>query len=276
MRSPRQQAEEAADFTLFAEEEAVIRDAEAMIAQLEHAQQGVRALAGAYRRSYREQSRLVRLSDRMQAELQSAKQRLEEQAADLRALNAKLEEEVAQRRKLEEELRRLATVDQLTAVFTRRHFFELARREIDRRARSGQPIGVLVVDIDHFKAINDGRGHAGGDAALAHFGALLRDSVRQVDIVGRIGGEEFAVILPGAGPERAAAIAERLRQVVETTPVPLDGEPLRLTVSIGVTSFADGDDVIEKALARADEALYRAKREGRNRVVVEPACPDNR
>lgn len=173
------------------------------------------------------------------------------------------------------ELEEWATMDALTGVANLRHFHHLAGLELDHAYRMGRSISILVLDIDHFKKINDSWGHAAGDEALKAFAGACRKALREPDILGRIGGEEFAVALPNTRLDEARMIAERLRRHVEQASVPLpQGEAIRFTVSIGVatsvrSSVNRGErPEIRLLLALADGALYRSKAEGRNRVSV--------
>ncbi|NJB67812.1 diguanylate cyclase (GGDEF)-like protein/PAS domain S-box-containing protein [Desulfobaculum xiamenense] len=177
--------------------------------------------------------------------------------------------DVTARRAAEERLRELAVTDGLTTLFTRRHFMELAEREVRRARRGGTTVALLMMDADNFKSINDTHGHAVGDAVLRGLARAGSAVVREVDIFGRIGGEEFAIVLPDTEMERACAVAERLRAAIGGLSVPLpDGRgAIRFTVSIGV-AVADGEESLEGLFAAADEALYRAKSEGRDRVAV--------
>jgi diguanylate cyclase (GGDEF)-like protein len=159
----------------------------------------------------------------------------------------------------------LATTDQLTGVATRRHFWDLAEQQCAAAQRHGRPLAAVMLDLDHFKVINDTHGHATGDAVLRELSARLRSLVRESDILGRYGGEEFALLLPET--EDASALAERLRATVADAAVPADHEWLHVTVSLGV-SYLQPDDDLNSLLGRADAALYRAKAAGRNRVSV--------
>jgi diguanylate cyclase (GGDEF)-like protein len=162
-----------------------------------------------------------------------------------------------------ESLRHLAMYDALTELFNRRAFLELAEREIARARRSNAPFAVLMLDLDHFKRINDRHGHPAGDRVLAGFAALLRRCLRAEDLVGRYGGEEFCAVLPGARKREALGVAERIRAQ--------SAKKTGITVSIGVTLCPAGSETsLQSAIARADEALYRAKKSGRNRVVALP------
>lgn len=172
------------------------------------------------------------------------------------------------------ELEILATRDPLTGIANRRHFHHLAGLELDHARRMGRSFGLLALDLDHFKGINDTWGHAAGDEALKAFVAACRVCLREYDILGRVGGEEFAIALPNTGLDGARVIAERLRRQVEEAVVrPVQGKVFDMTVSIGVACCGPADALLPDApldvsalLARADAALYRAKASGRNRV----------
>jgi diguanylate cyclase (GGDEF)-like protein len=175
--------------------------------------------------------------------------------------------DITERKRLNDELVQLATTDFLTGLPNRREF--MARLE-DEQARLQRDVGgraaVLMLDIDHFKHINDAHGHDWGDAVLRHLAGLMRDSQRKIDMLGRVGGEEFAILLPGADLDAARTFAERLRQRVADTPMKRDGSAIAFTVSIGIASLAPAEQSGDAALVRADQALYRAKRGGRDRV----------
>jgi diguanylate cyclase (GGDEF)-like protein len=177
--------------------------------------------------------------------------------------------DITERKRMNEELRLLASTDFLTGVPSRREF--MARLN-DEQARQQRQLGgcgaVLLLDLDHFKRVNDELGHAAGDAVLCHVAGLMRDSVRKVDMLGRLGGEEFAILLPGTELEAAGVFAERLRLRIEATPLELDGRSVTVTASIGIAALCASDSAGDAVLIRADQALYRAKRGGRNRVAV--------
>ena len=182
--------------------------------------------------------------------------------------------DISERKRVEQELRRMATTDPLTGLWNRRRFMELSEGELSRMRRYGRPVSVLMLDIDHFKSINDTHGHAAGDEALCQLAGLCRSALRETDHLGRLGGEEFAVLLPETGLDEAADVAERLRRRLADSAFPLScGVTLRMTASIGVASCADDDTTIDRALGRADHALYRAKNNGRNQVVTEAVQP---
>ena len=169
----------------------------------------------------------------------------------------------------------LAVTDELTGVYNRRHAFERFGGELAKVRRGGPPLSCLVIDFDHFKRINDEYGHAAGDAVLRGVAAALRDALRPYDILARLGGEEFLVILPGIGPEEVLPVAERLRQIVSGTSIVFGPArtPLAVTVSIGIATSTGGTEDVGALLSRADLALYAAKKAGRNRCIqgVEPA-----
>jgi diguanylate cyclase (GGDEF)-like protein len=126
-----------------------------------------------------------------------------------------------------------------------------------------------MIDVDHFKHVNDTFGHSTGDNALRHLASLMKQELRKIDTLGRLGGEEFAIILPGATLAAAEVFAERLRNTVAASPATHHDQPISLTVSIGVTEIKVGDTCADDTLARADRALYQAKERGRNRVIIE-------
>jgi len=188
----------------------------------------------------------------------------------------------------QEQLTRLATTDALTGLASRRHLLAELEKELRRAERSGRPLSVLMIDLDHFKGINDRYGHAVGDEVLAAVAARCVARLRAIDLCGRIGGEEFVVLLPEADAEGALTTAERLRADLAETPIDTAGGPLGVTISIGVATHRprspsaneNADDEatrrVQDLLQRADDALYRAKGGGRNRVQVDAeASPAN-
>lgn len=183
-----------------------------------------------------------------------------EQAAMLKDLAAMVMDEM--------ELRRLASTDSLTGALNRRHFMDLAEREQRRALRYQMPLSVFLMDIDLFKNINDTYGHAAGDDILKRLIKICRDTLREPDLVGRFGGEEFAVLLPQTGADGALQVAERLRRAVAATKITTGKKTMRFTVSIGVASWQPDRGTIQDALSSADKALYAAKADGRNRVVL--------
>jgi diguanylate cyclase (GGDEF)-like protein/PAS domain S-box-containing protein len=175
--------------------------------------------------------------------------------------------DITERKNLELELEKNAKTDFLTGLVNRRHFMDLANKEHQRAIRFGNPLSILMVDIDNFKRINDTYGHKSGDDVLKMFSDLCRSAFREIDIVGRIGGEEFAVVLPEATSHQAIEAAERLRAKVANSKTPLaQNLAIEFTVSIGVVSLSPEFDSLDVMLSHADKALYKAKNTGRNRV----------
>jgi diguanylate cyclase (GGDEF)-like protein len=168
----------------------------------------------------------------------------------------------------------LSSRDALTGLANRRSFELALAREIDRVARAGEPALLLALDIDHFKRVNDTHGHASGDLVLKAVAQALRESVRPMDLVARVGGEEFAIVMPNCAPAFGEAVAERVRRRIEAMPVAIGAhDTLRVSVSVG-GAFAPQWVRSSPTLwfDRADAQLYRAKAEGRNRVCLEPAA----
>ncbi len=170
----------------------------------------------------------------------------------------------------EQQLWTLATVDELSGVYTRRYWSDIAQRESARAIRMAQSIGVLMIDADHFKQINDVHGHAKGDQVLRELGRILLTVSRSTDAVGRYGGEEFVIVLPGISLEEAMLVAERLRVCIERELAPRAGLEQPVTVSIGV-AVSGGESLLE-LVGQSDAALYAAKRDGRNCVRCHSAC----
>jgi diguanylate cyclase (GGDEF)-like protein len=172
---------------------------------------------------------------------------------------------------LQEQLRNAAMYDALTGLYNRRAIIERLEEELCRSARNGTPLSVALLDIDHFKNVNDSYGHAAGDAVLAESALRIRNSVRPYDAIGRYGGEEFLVLLPGAEGKYADIACERIRGAFESEPFftrDYRGREvsIKVTASIGICDCGKEMDNVDALLAEADKALYRAKREGRNRV----------
>ncbi len=167
---------------------------------------------------------------------------------------------------------RAAYTDQLTQLSNRLHFFSLAPDVRERALATRSPVSIAMLDIDHFKRINDTYGHAGGDVALQHLARLLGEQLAEADLVSRFGGEEFCVLCTGFDHDRAVSLFERLRAAVEASSVEFEGRTIRFTLSIGVATRSDGG--LDVDINRADELLYQAKEGGRNRVVVEPPGPE--
>jgi two-component system, cell cycle response regulator len=167
----------------------------------------------------------------------------------------------------------LAITDQLTGLYNRRFLFTQLAPLVQRAQCGGDAVSVMVIDIDHFKRCNDVYGHDIGDSVLQEFAARVGTNVRPADFACRMGGEEFAVIMPNTSGDTAAIAADRLRQIVCGSPFSASGldAPMDITASIGVASCDRDDDSAETLLKRADQALYEAKRAGRNRVVAKTA-----
>lgn len=167
-------------------------------------------------------------------------------------------------------LQHLSQHDSLTGLLNRRAIEHSLDKEAQRLQRFGEIYSVMLVDIDHFKRINDNQGHAAGDEVLRAVAAQLKEHAREVDRVARYGGEEFCVLLPHTDHEGALQAAERLRSAVHSTNIPWQDEQICVTISTGLATAQDPDEPLHSLLKRADDALYRAKTEGRNRVVVAP------
>ena len=168
-------------------------------------------------------------------------------------------------------LRRSAELDALTGTFNRRTIDLWLSRSFSDAHRQEQLLSVLFVDIDHFKAINDTHGHAAGDSVLRQVSEVLRKELQPTDMLGRYGGEEFVIVLPGRNGDDARQLGERIRAAIELVRLEYEGKPIRITVSVGVATRLARESEPAAAVARADQALYAAKRSGRNRVSVAPA-----
>jgi diguanylate cyclase (GGDEF)-like protein len=178
----------------------------------------------------------------------------------------KLQDELEEKNR---ELERLSISDGLTGLHNHRHIHRLLTDEFERTERTGEPLTVAMFDLDRFKAVNDTYGHQAGDRVLQEFADILRETAREIDRLGRYGGEEFMAILPDTGADEGTTFVERVRQQVERTPFDIGrDEPLHMTVSAGLADIpAEGVNSSEELIRRADEALYAAKAGGRNKVV---------
>lgn len=174
--------------------------------------------------------------------------------------------DISARKKMEEELQRLATTDTLTGILNRRQFFILAEQEVERSRRYGRTLALLLYDIDHFKQVNDTFGHQAGDIVLRELAKLVHEQLRRNDIEGRVGGEEFAVLLPETTISEAVVLAERIRGIIENFAINIGETSLHITASFGVTAVKENDVALDSIYKRADSALYEAKNAGRNRV----------
>ena len=171
-----------------------------------------------------------------------------------------------------QELHSQATRDALTGLINRRYLLETGARLLQQRHRSGEPLALLIIDLDHFKRINDQHGHLGGDEVLVAVVGTCAQHVRAGDCFGRLGGEEFALVLPDTQLAQARDLAERLRSATAALAIPLPGVTIRPTISVGLAMATDDDTTLSDLLRRADAAMYEAKAGGRNRVVcVDPA-----
>lgn len=169
------------------------------------------------------------------------------------------------------ELEKLATTDFLTGLHNQRNFLKIGHNEIQRAKRFRHPLTLVMFDIDFFKQVNDTHGHAAGDLVLAEIAGLCRRNLRGIDVLGRLGGEEFAVMLPHTKISDASTVAEHLRSIIEDHETALPAEIIKVTASFGVCCLNGTDEELETVLKRADALLYQAKREGRNRVISEIA-----
>lgn len=164
------------------------------------------------------------------------------------------------------ELDLIARTDPLTNLYNRRHFDEHAELEFQRTKRNGHTISFLILDVDNFKTINDSQGHGVGDAVLLSLSKMIRAEIRQIDLIARMGGDEFIIMLIDTNLEQAFSIAERIRSLVAQTPVVLESQTFPVSLSVGITTIRPGDQELKLILKRTDDALYRAKQGGRNCV----------
>ena len=164
-------------------------------------------------------------------------------------------------------LYKIATTDDLTGLYTRKHFDYLFQEELRLAVESGSNVGVVFIDIDKFKRINDTYGHMVGDKVLIELSAFLKGSCRTTDVIGRFGGEEIILLLRGNSLADSYKFAERLRRKLETFPIDTGSETLNITASFGVSSYPENGETMTELINKADTALYRSKNEGRNRVT---------
>jgi diguanylate cyclase (GGDEF)-like protein len=187
--------------------------------------------------------------------------RLRQDQEELAAINQTLTEK-------NKGLQTLSITDGLTGLHNRKHFMEVLASEVERARRNKHPFSVMMIDTDHFKNYNDTLGHQAGDALLRRIGVIFTESLRSIDSAARYGGDEFIILLPEARNERALEVAERIRGMVTTEALNSASEKTAVTVSIGVAAFPEHGETPEAIIASADNALYRAKRSGRNQVVL--------
>jgi diguanylate cyclase (GGDEF)-like protein len=205
-------------------------------------------------------------------QLRTKQQEIELANQYLSTLNHDLEVRVAERTTelsaLNTQLTHLALTDSLTGVLNRRAFFDAARREIEHSKRHARPLAVMILDLDHFKSINDRYGHQAGDRVLQQTATLIGGVIRASDTLARYGGEEFVLLAPETGLESAITLGVRILQAVRTAAIPSKQGSIRLTASLGVTVRCEDEEQVEQLLKRADEALYMAKAGGRDLVVA--------
>jgi diguanylate cyclase (GGDEF)-like protein len=171
------------------------------------------------------------------------------------------------------ELQRAAHMDYLTGICNRRAIEDLARRAIAAARRHGMPMAIAIVDVDHFKRINDEHGHECGDLALVEAVRRLRESLRAEDLVGRLGGEEFVAVMPNTDGVAALAAAERVRAAFAETPMHIGGHEIAVTITAGVAVLTAEDQQFSHLLRRADRAMYAGKNAGRNQVMLDGGSP---
>ncbi|MDA3957866.1 histidine kinase N-terminal 7TM domain-containing protein [Oceanispirochaeta sp.] len=174
--------------------------------------------------------------------------------------------DMTEQRKMEKELERFATTDTLTGILNRRHFTWLAENELIRTKRYNSAISLIMIDIDHFKDVNDNYGHDVGDMVLKAMVRTCQEKLREIDLFARWGGEEFVILLPETGSEAANEVAERLREAIENMVLPSPSEDIKITISLGLTEFILNKTTLSSGLKKADQAMYLSKRQGRNRV----------
>ena len=186
--------------------------------------------------------------------------------------NRRLEQMVAERTR---EIEILSNTDGLTGLWNRRYLEEILDRECQRAKRYGHDLTILMLDLDHFKHVNDTYGHRGGDEVLRESARRVKTVLRQTDFVGRYGGEEIVVVLTDTNRENALTVAEKIRRTIADTPVVYEGQQIPVTTSIGASSMASANESVHDILERADAALYHSKRDGRNRVTVIDGPPES-
>jgi diguanylate cyclase (GGDEF)-like protein len=223
-------------------------------------------LAGSFQQMLARISADLKSMQRYEAELSAHRDHLEKL---VQTRTIELEEKAKQLEEQRALQEKLANTDALTGTLSRRHFLELAERELARAGRTRESVAVIALDLDHFKVINDTYGHAGGDNVLRWFSRTCESQLRAIDLFGRIGGEEFAILLPNSDEASALRVAERLRSAIESLPVAIgDGRFHATTVSIGLATSSRDGETLDSLLAAADGALYDAKRAGRNRIML--------
>jgi diguanylate cyclase (GGDEF)-like protein len=191
---------------------------------------------------------------------------VKEKTDELSMLNKKLEIELQEKKKLEKILLHEVATDSLTGILNRRAFFNACVKEMNIAKRYKHDLSFIIIDIDYFKDINDKYGHLNGDIVLIDLVNTIKNTIRTTDIFGRIGGEEFAVLMPQTNLDNATQLAERIRSNIEKTEILFEDECVNVTVSIGLSYLQSEDSIIQNILRRADEALFKAKKNGRNQL----------
>lgn len=232
--------------------------------ELDHLGQTIEAMAEHLERRRLESETANRALEKNRQELEA---RVQQRTAELLAANDKLREEIRERERIEAVLQQTARTDYLTQLPNRRAMIQILDKEAARFDRSGHPFSLVLLDIDHFKAINDSFGHDGGDEILVNIAERMRGWMREKDVLSRWGGEEFLILLSDTSVDSAADQAERLRMSIEAQSFRIQNDETRITASLGVAGYDDEED-IDSCIKDADIALYRAKTGGRNRVVV--------
>jgi diguanylate cyclase (GGDEF)-like protein len=189
---------------------------------------------------------------------------------ELDAINANLAREIEERKRAEQALQEMAVTDPLTGLFNRRHFFQTAGSTLTHATRYHHDVTIMMLDVDHFKQINDSHGHRIGDLALQHLVSGIRSCIRKTDMAARFGGDEFAILMPETGHAQAQQVADRIHHFIRSNPVPDLDTSITCTVSIGITSLTAQQEggSIDTLLEQADQALYRAKQAGRDQTYL--------
>jgi diguanylate cyclase len=240
---------------LFSEEKQFLNHANEMISNMDDENicwpEEYKILLKKYEKLLRQSNKLVRISDHAQKRLHMA--------------NEEINEKVVKLTRTEKKLKQMADTDMLTKLPNRRGSFTQIKEELKRADRNGRFCTLLLLDIDHFKRVNDIWGHSAGDFVLKEAARLMRRSLRTQDILGRWGGEEFIILLPRTELEGAKVLSEKVRRTIEDTTMNFEGKEIHITISIGGTLHPPGAD-LEKHLELADKALYCCKETGRNKV----------
>ena len=181
---------------------------------------------------------------------------------------ASIQRDITEYKKLEQDLQILCRTDPLTTAANRRAFNEILSQEFSRFKRSQKEYALIMIDLDHFKSINDQHGHSVGDQVLIEVTERCKDNIRVHDILARLGGEEFCILLPYTETKQAQKVAERLREKIEIKPIIVDGLRVKVTISVGISLVSTGDEDGHQAMERADQKLFQAKESGRNQICA--------